>query len=73
MFQNRLKLVTVSTHSRLKAAGGHALQFVVRNAVSTHSRLKAAGILDVLLKMEQAVSTHSRLKAAGLFCFIGTA
>ena len=33
----------VSTHSRLKAAGGNSLQVSLQIAVSTHSRLKAAG------------------------------
>ena len=33
----------VSTHSRLKAAGEHAVEFGGYVAVSTHSRLKAAG------------------------------
>ena len=33
----------VSTHSRLKAAGGNRVVLVIRLKVSTHSRLKAAG------------------------------
>ena len=34
---------TVSTHSRLKAAGLNPTDFIPTLAVSTHSRLKAAG------------------------------
>ena len=33
----------VSTHSRLKAAGGHPVSHSAKLKVSTHSRLKAAG------------------------------
>ena len=33
----------VSTHSRLKAAGGYTLHYSKPISVSTHSRLKAAG------------------------------
>ena len=33
----------VSTHSRLKAAGGQCLNQCFTSKVSTHSRLKAAG------------------------------
>ena len=57
---------TVSTHSRLKAAG---LQFQPchgRKLVSTHSRLKAAGEVAEKSWLFRAVSTHSRLKAAGV-------
>ena len=36
--------VLVSTHSRLKAAGGNAYIYKQRDVVSTHSRLKAAGV-----------------------------
>ena len=34
----------VSTHSRLKAAGGRLKNFQAAYGVSTHSRLKAAGL-----------------------------
>ena len=37
----------VSTHSRLKAAGGRLKDAAIKKAVSTHSRLKAAGHDDV--------------------------
>ena len=61
----------VSTHSRLKAAGGE--NFIVFSflSVSTHSRLKAAGCWSFIFTTARGVSTHSRLKAAGfdrLFC-----
>ena len=36
------KSVTVSTHSRLKAAGQINVSFAISDKVSTHSRLKAA-------------------------------
>ena len=42
--------LTVSTHSRLKAAGSNAGCFIAFSNVSTHSRLKAAGSLINLLK-----------------------
>ena len=35
---------TVSTHSRLKAAGDDRFSILIAALVSTHSRLKAAGI-----------------------------
>ena len=35
---------SVSTHSRLKAAGKSVGQVKAEDAVSTHSRLKAAGL-----------------------------
>ena len=37
--------MTVSTHSRPKAAGAVCLNAVINNTVSTHSRPKAAGRL----------------------------
>ena len=55
----------VSTHSRLKAAGGESLQYGVFQDVSTHSRLKAAGCCICCSSLSVNVSTHSRLKAAG--------
>ena len=35
--------IKVSTHSRLKAAGGYEANLTMTMEVSTHSRLKAAG------------------------------
>ena len=35
--------ITVSTHSRLKAAGHSTVVMIGNDIVSTHSRLKAAG------------------------------
>ena len=60
-----VQIVSVSTHSRPKAAGhlwyGHSKgQFV-----STHSRPKAAGYVFSALSLYFHVSTHSRPKAAG--------
>ena len=55
----------ISTHSRLKAAGGVSLCRVSYLSVSTHSRLKAAGAMAYLQLLPRYVSTHSRLKAAG--------
>ena len=55
----------VSTHSRLKAAGGHLYGNHDFARVSTHSRLKAAGGYPACFKVCIDVSTHSRLKAAG--------
>ncbi len=57
---------TVSTHSRLKAAGTVNDKSVVAGKVSTHSRLKAAGLFGMYAPDPMLVSTHSRLKAAGL-------
>ena len=37
--------LTVSTHSRLKAAGDFTFFIFVKHSVSTHSRLKAAGMM----------------------------
>ena len=56
---------SVSTHSRLKAAGVKLQAFFEAEVVSTHSRLKAAGHLVRLSSLWLRVSTHSRLKAAG--------
>ena len=60
-------LPAVSTHSRLKAAGGVAPTLAACVTVSTHSRLKAAGAIGLTSLAFAKVSTHSRLKAAGLF------
>ena len=58
--------MSVSTHSRLKAAVAAAQAYFAKLAVSTHSRLKAAaGAKKVLYHAKPAVSTHSRLKTAG--------
>ena len=57
----------VSTHSRLKAAGGAGKRVPDIQDVSTHSRLKAAGYGLGGTDPETIVSTHSRLKAAGKF------
>ena len=60
-------MATVSTHSRLKAAGHHHVTDVDLCGVSTHSRLKAAGQEVAANQAGRAVvSTHSRLKAAGM-------
>ena len=56
----------VSTHSRLKAAGGYLNRYKGVTGVSTHSRLKAAGSLSGKPSLHSLVSTHSRLKAAVL-------
>ena len=61
----------VSTHSRLKAAGGDVSLLNRLFAVSTHSRLKAAGDLHSHDIVSFRVSTHSRLKAAGR-CYSGS-
>ena len=53
----------VSTHSRLKAAGGKFRDNVEQDGVSTHSRLKAAGGRSLGQGQQRAVSTHSRLMA----------
>ena len=58
-------IFSVSTHSRLKAAG-FSLRFTrLYRLVSTHSRLKAAGGVGLYVYPLVNVSTHSRLKAAG--------
>ena len=56
---------SVSTHSRLKAAGPRLHNAKRISKVSTHSRLKAAGRSLYEDVCHQTVSTHSRLKAAG--------
>ena len=56
---------SVSTHSRLKAAGFPPFDIASMTEVSTHSRLKAAGCCFGLFGFIRIVSTHSRLKAAG--------
>ena len=56
---------SVSTHSRLKAAGFRFRRCVLILCVSTHSRLKAAGAYFSAVSPVITVSTHSRLKAAG--------
>ena len=57
--------LSVSTHSRLKAAGNIRGFVPAVTFVSTHSRLKAAGIGRWTIGYLSLVSTHSRLKAAG--------
>ena len=59
------RVVLVSTHSRLKAAGERHETRQLHYKVSTHSRLKAAGELYTYQAFFERVSTHSRLKAAG--------
>ena len=56
---------SVSTHSRLKAAGKRGGVINHEIVVSTHSRLKAAGAIHAAGRAPLDVSTHSRLKAAG--------
>ena len=60
-----LSEVTVSTHSRPKAAGTFITDSKGRLIVSTHSRPKAAGCLKWSSNVLEYVSTHSRPKAAG--------
>ena len=60
-----LMVATVSTHSRLKAAGSCYCRIYDKAKVSTHSRLKAAGSGLGSSEKSDSVSTHSRLKAAG--------
>ena len=63
-----LQHISVSTHSRLKAAG-YVISFPsALFKVSTHSRLKAAGCSSSVIVILGLVSTHSRLKAAGTTC-----
>ena len=57
--------VSVSTHSRPKAAGTHFCSFSRHWRVSTHSRPKAAGNHATSELKCCCVSTHSRPKAAG--------
>ena len=59
-----LSEVTVSTHSRPKAAGTFITDSKGRLIVSTHSRPKAAGHPKDNIHIIM-VSTHSRPKAAG--------
>ena len=56
---------SVSTHSRLKAAGAAVWRCFDFGFVSTPSRLKAAGDPTGQGSGAEFVSTHSRLKAAG--------
>ena len=65
MISLRVGASVVSTHSRLKAAGGQEYTPYPISAVSTHSRLKAAGHTVKIQVIYGRVSTHSRLKAAG--------
>ena len=65
MFLLMFVLITVSTHSRLKAAGRFLKSLRFASMVSTHSRLKAAGLPPPPELPPLLVSTHSRLKAAG--------
>ena len=60
-------MATVSTHSRLKAAGQACVHGFFKVVVSTHSRLKAAGEPPPPEEPPPPVSTHSRLKAAGYY------
>ena len=60
-----LSEVTVSTHSRPKAAGTFITDSKGRLIVSTHSRPKAAGCSVLSTPDSDLVSTHSRPKAAG--------
>ena len=57
--------VTVSTHSRPKAAGIFGVLIFSIKRVSTHSRPKAAGFQGFGIQFFTLVSTHSRPKAAG--------
>ena len=57
--------ITVSTHSRPKAAGAFRTVLGTEQQVSTHSRPKAAGLLVSEPRVSGRVSTHSRPKAAG--------
>ena len=63
--QQNVADITVSTHSRLKAAGKYIGKLHLSLPVSTHSRLKAAGDFLQAQYLLCRVSTHSRLKAAG--------
>ncbi len=58
-------VLTVSTHSRPKAAGPQCTGEDDYSYVSTHSRPKAAGLELGSDFDHKAVSTHSRPKAAG--------
>ena len=63
--RQRVQQVSVSTHSRPKAAGDGLPRRRRRKNVSTHSRPKAAGRRPFLGFLFAFVSTHSRPKAAG--------
>ena len=52
MLDEHIKQMTVSTHSRLKAAGIRTIAKDIGEKVSTHSRLKAAGIAAVVIAVE---------------------
>ena len=56
--------VSVSTHSRAKAAANTSGNNQYTKEVSTHSRAKAAAKLDGKTYQSAPVSTHSRAKAA---------
>ena len=56
--------LTVSTHSRPKAADSTSPRRRLPSTVSTHSRPKAADFVYGVLFWLMAVSTHSRPKAA---------
>ena len=60
-------ILSVSTHSRPKAAGFSNRYAAATSSVSTHSRPKAAGVCNSRRLSFYAVSTHSRPKAAGTF------
>ena len=68
-----VRRVTVSTHSRPKAAAMAATLTIAASIVSTHSRPKAAAHLTHLCNCGELVSTHSRPKAAAprFFSFQG--
>ena len=57
--------ISVSTHSRPKAAGPLISKSLISLMVSTHSRPKAAGQARLYYVHQISVSTHSRPKAAG--------
>ena len=50
--------MNVSTHSRLKAAGGLVGANGVRSEVSTHSRLKAAAVTDAAMMTKPRFNTQ---------------
>ena len=62
-----LSALSVSTHSRPKAAGYTHRSKTPTRRVSTHSRPKAAGAARLRQYARKHVSTHSRPKAAGWF------
>ncbi len=51
--------VSVSTHSRLKAAGFGDVRHVAGGQVSTHSRLKAAGWQMALERLDFCAFQHT--------------